>query len=178
MTHRRLRYATAVLTLAGLLIVVDASPAAACSCVFGAKGAVAHVEAIFSGSVVEDESDPANHEYLFEVDRVFEGDVHERQWVDSGRESPGCSTTFDATVPHVVFGYGTDPLTTDQCMQSIPEDETAALLGRGSLPIPGTSPAFGDSPSWRIFAGIAVAVGATAALLALASRRLRQHVTD
>ena len=49
MTHRLLRYATVALTLAGLLIVVDASPAAACSCVFGAKGAVAHVEAMSPG---------------------------------------------------------------------------------------------------------------------------------
>lgn len=170
---------TLIAILLGVLIsFLDASPASACTCA-GTQADVAHMaDAIFSGSVIEDESEPAVGRYLFEVEQVFKGRVHERQWVDAGSKYAGCGTTFNASTSWLVLATGTDALRTDYCMQSSSIDQAAPhLLTNPSEPIDGTSPGGGDgTPPWLILGGVAVAVAATAALLASASRRLRQHI--
>ena len=169
----------------GIVVFGHAPPAGACSCVLTQTDAIAEADAVFTGSVVERDggSDRYARHHLFSVDAVFKGQVHERQWVDTGADVTTCKANFEPQVSYLVVAMGGGSadaeqpggeLQTEVCLHSTAlELGLPQGLGTPTDPLPGTSPAAGGgTPSWRIAAILGGAVAATAVVVRFSARQL------
>ena len=104
--------AAVVAMILGVVVLGQARPASACTCAYTQAETIERADAVFTGSVVDGASGPdaTSGRLLFEVDEVFKGRVHERQWVDTGYENSTCSTSFEHGVPYVVIARGVIPV--------------------------------------------------------------------
>ena len=201
----------ALLVLLGASLLIGAGPAYACSCT-GTSVAEAYqrAEAVFTGRLESREArggrngssgDTALH--VFAVDRVFLGEVHQRQGVLSADSGASCGLELRGPGPFLVFagsgttGVGPAPrrgqLAADLCGGSAPVtpalvEEVSALSAPAGVPIPtGAAPAAADGG--RPLAGaagtglgqpatsrLAAAGGAGAAALVLTALLLRRRI--
>lgn len=186
---RRVLHAFAVVALAATVLVLAATarPASACSCATARgddAGAFARADAVFSGVLTEVRT-PAGDQYssadpqrfIFEVDRVYKGDVFARQSVVTARGGASCGLEVSPGVGAIlVFGRaGRDQWIKSDEGEVVADlcggtryfiDPVPASFGEGALPQAGSSP-IGDAPAARSFADRATAGSSTTWVLAL-----------
>jgi len=102
---------TVALLACPLLLVATAPPAGACSCVaVDDTEAFAQADAVFTGTAVAQRGQPNSTSpttLVFDVDRVYKGDVAERQEVRTPSSSAACGLTPIDRAPLLV--YATEP---------------------------------------------------------------------
>lgn len=169
--------------LAAVVVLGGAQPAAACICVPFGSELVAEADVVFTGSLDPPRrTDDRLQPYLFEVDQVFKGEAHARQWVVA--DDYGCGTPFDTPGSYLVLAegersgvddataiagvlYTNDCLGTELLDGGVPD---RLDLGPPQDPVPGTSPAPPPVPrgtsAWVLLSGVAAGVGLIAAGLA------------
>lgn len=163
----KLRRISLVLFLLGLGLVYPTPSALACSCVEPPADdvAVKQAAAVFTGTVT-DSVGPflggGRNGYAFEVDRVYKGAVHSKQWIDTGSGGGDCGYEFRAGKRYVVFADSEDgeSLYTSICTSTrrIGDDNELELAATGTL-LPGRSR---GSPPDIFLALLTVVVGLVA----------------
>lgn len=166
-----------VLLVAGLGVVIRASPAFACSCAgYTPAEAFAAADAVFVGRVVEvDESvfgpiigsaDPVT--VTFDVSSVRKGSVPANAKVQTARDGASCGYDFAEGGFYLVHASAGDPLTTGLCSgNEVVGAELATGLSGGYPPAPPVP----DEPLWPWGLGL----GGAVLLLALAAFLLRRR---
>ena len=176
-----------VVLLAGAALVLTARPASACSCATRTDTeAFATAQAVFTATLVEvrtpggsvySSADPER--FVFDVHRVYKGDVHARQSVVTARGGASCGLEISGSGPFLVYvdTQRDGLLTANLCggTRLLAERELPALFGTGVVPRAGSSTpvATGGSAASMVpplLVGSAVAT-AGAVLLALRHRR-------
>jgi hypothetical protein len=187
------------LVVVGLLatsftVLIDASPASACSCaMFTDTEAVASADAVFTGTLV-DTIEPRRWliassgdavRLVFDVDRVFKGEVHARQTVLTARDSDSCGLGGMDPGTHLVFaharvdfidGADDDDLQSGSCSgtRSLASGELPDALGAPYAPRPGSSSDAGGTSSTVIAVAATSVAGATLAAVWLRRRSRRR----
>ena len=173
---RRALHALAVVALVAtaLVLAATARPASACSCATAPgddEGAFARADAVFSGVLTEVRTPAGQHSsadperFIFEVGRVYKGQVFARQSVVTAREGGSCGLEVSSGVGAILVYARSDTdgrvtadegeLVADLCGGTrYFIDPVPASFGVGTSPLPGSSP-IGVGP-----AGSAEAVGA------------------
>jgi hypothetical protein len=144
----------AALVLAGAVVLVNPSPAWACSCApTSAQQSADKADAAFKGTVTRSDrvgrGSAARVELRFEVSRVFKGEVYADQVVFTPPEESACGLSAEVGSSWLIFATtvydgSTDQLvphlTSDLCSGSLPGSAAVpAVLGRGGFPQPGAS---------------------------------------
>ena len=125
-------------------LLAGGSPAYACSCVYPADAPelVDLADVVFSGRVVEDRVVARSRFLTFDVDRVYKGEVADRQRVRTSAQSSACGLSLEGADRFVVHGRGSAAnLTSSLCDGTRPADAVTGL-GPGRAPRPGA-----DGPS-------------------------------
>lgn len=115
--------------VAALLIAAMAEPCFACSCVpMEPQQRVGRAAAVFTGTVIDAKPEsflrlseekahnllhrngrrPSYGDAVFDVSRVYKGDVHQTQWVSGHGDSSSCGFTFEPGKTYTVFAYMND----------------------------------------------------------------------
>ena len=180
-----------VLGACPLLLTLTATPAVACSCVaVDDTEAFAQADAVFTGTAVAPRAQPnstAPTTLVFDVDRVYKGDVVQRQEVRTPSSSAACGLTpVDGTQ---LLVYATEPGSQPGTSLGATDGQLVSFLCGGSRdaasgPIPasfgeGTAAAAGtgavdDGTDWRF---VVVTVLAVAVVLLLVAAAVRVSVT-
>lgn len=136
--------AATVFAATGFALAATAQPASACSCAtLGDDAAFADADAVFSGVLAEvrtpagerfNSSDPER--FIFDVDRVYKGEVFERQSVVTAREGASCGLELSIQAGRIlVFGRRDG----DFIVQA-DDGELAANLCNGTRPVLASNP--------------------------------------
>lgn len=191
------------MVVAGVVGVVVAPSAGACSC--GAADdteAFDASDAVFSATSMErldgrdgtdrGSADPVR--YVFDVDRVYKGDVHATQSVVTAASGAACGLELTGPGPFLVFAYDPSTYPDDPAGRNAVDGELVSgqcsgsrriadggpvpvSFGAGATPISGSSPVGGSTGAWwwpwapAGAAGVLVVVGVGMAVRRRARRR-------
>jgi hypothetical protein len=170
--------------LVGGLLLVPASPAAACSCVSDQPAELAAQAGVaFTGVLQEQRADDKDVAHRFRVQTVYAGDVHRTQDVVTPQGSEAsCGVEWETGADMVVLGYVDEQgrvaanLCTGSAVRTDPAYDTVLeTLGEGAAPLPGRSVVELDRfrrEDLRWFS-LAVGVIGLTALAVLVRRRFR-----
>ena len=150
---RRLLLALVAMGLIAFSVVVDPTPAAACSCLgVSTRRAAEQAEAVFLGTVTEVEESRVGGERAaelrFDVSRVYKGTVYSDQVITTPADSAACGLTPEVGSTWVIFASGVIQgegksaklrLTTTLCDGNLSGSSAPRVLGRASEPLPGPS---------------------------------------
>ena len=108
---RRLLLALAAVGLIAFTVVVNPTPAAACSCLgISTRRAAEQAEAVFVGTVTKAEESRIGGERAtqlrFDVSRVYKGTVYADQVITTAADSAGCGLTPEVGSTWVIFASG------------------------------------------------------------------------
>jgi hypothetical protein len=178
------RLLAALGVLVGVLLLVPAGPASACSCVSDQPAELAeHAGVAFTGVLQEQRADDDDVAHRFRVRTVHAGDVHRTQDVVTPTGgSAACGIEWDTGADMVVLGYVDEEgrVAANLCTGSVARtdpsyDTVLEALGEGAAPSPGRSVVELDRfrrEDLRWFS-LAIGVIGLTALAVLARRRLR-----
>lgn len=180
------RLGATLVVLVGGLLLVPASPAAACSCVRDQPAELAvQADVAFTGVLQEQRADDEDVAHRFRVQTVHAGDVHRIQDVVTPRGGEAsCGIEWETGADMVVLGYVDEEgrvaanLCTGSAARTDPSYDTVlGALGEGAAPLPGRSVVELDRfrrEDLRWFS-LAIGVIGLTALAVLARRRLRSR---
>lgn|GEM_PF-874528 len=175
MAMRRTLAVGAILLLAGGLPLLLPTAANACSCASFAspEEAVSVSSTVFLGTPTEKTSDGFEDTYLFDVSRVYKGDLASVTSVGTLANGNGCGTSYVLGTERLMFvsapydvdaeheGYGCEPYTgTDFDVQAAVE----SVYGDGYAPRVGGTPSVGVSADRSAVIGGVAAVALLAVL--------------
>lgn len=197
--HRVARLLAGLCLVSVPLVVWSAEPAAACSCLARSEPEqLADADAVFVGTATRvDGRQPGAESSLidpvtwtFSVESVVKGDVGVEQQVMTAASSASCGLELSAGQAYVVFASanpskGAGPLQAGLCGGTRPAvpGEQPAGLPVGSTPTHAPTEAAGagaaasaaaddgDAMPWLVATAVVLVVGASAAALAIRSRR-------
>ncbi len=175
-----------VALVVGAALIVTAGPASACSCATRTDTqAFVTAQAVFSATLVEvrtpggdvfSSADPER--FVFDVSRVYKGDVRAKQTVVTARGGASCGLEISGSGPFLVYAdtQGDGELTANLCGRTrlLADGVVPAEFGPGLAPTPGSSPvAPAPTSGAAAFPPLLAGGGAAVAAVVLALRRRR-----